>query len=321
MNKTAIEWTDYTSNPLRARNIETGKPGHFCEKVSPGCAHCYASTWNEKRYGTGLAFLPANRDKVEFYLNLAELAEWQKPKYAGSRCFVVDMTDLFGEWISDEWLDLIFMAMAQSPHMTFQVLTKRAERMQEFVRDNWGGPWAGMEIPLPNVWLGVSVENQHFADERIPLLLETPAAVRFLSCEPLLGALNLRPWLPDNIAGAGAFDCPSPSLDWVIAGGESAGPAKRRLVERCSATAHRFCDLAAAQPSETPRRPSCGGTGWRPKPQALEWARSLRDQCVEAGVPFFWKQFGGPKPTSGGRLLDGRTWDQFPDGKGGILDA
>jgi protein gp37 len=271
--------------------------------------------------------------------------------------------------------------MARTPEHTYQVLTKRPERMLDFVR-RWsdlsgeprepqlvrgpeatrkahpsgrgqlfaayleelakasgvdgapppGAAWPTFDWmegwrwyptwPLPNVWLGVTVENQRFADERIPLLLETPAALRFLSCEPLLGPLDLRRWL--GLRGVYEMEQLKPALiDWVIAGGESAGPAGRALVERCVAHDCRrledgvYC-IAVVMDSDGNINNAipcyaCQGTGYRPKPEALAWVRSLRDQCQAAGVPFFFKQWGGPRPTSGGRLLDGRTWDEMPD--------
>jgi protein gp37 len=167
---------------------------------------------------------------------------------------------------------------------------------------------------LPNVWLGVSVENQARADERIPLLLDTPAAVRFVSAEPLLGPLNLHRYVWDEPSGlAGDWER---GLDWCIVGGESGGPPERRLVERCETSSgmpyHQF-NIEGEPPERAGRiHKPCSGTGWRPKPEALEWVRSIRDQCQAAGVPFFFKQWGGPTPKSGGRLLDGREWGEMP---------
>ena len=301
MNKTSIEWTEFTANPIRARNHETGKAGHFCEKVSPGCAHCYASEWNEKRYGTGAAFLPANRERVDMYLEEKVLTDILKYKGPPAKLFLCDMTDLFAEWVPDDWLDRIFATMALQPRLTFQVLTKRPERMREYVcrfgrkgcveaaaADVVWQPW-GFSWPLPNVWLGVSVENQHWTS-RLHVLKTIPAAVTFASLEPLLGPIIIP---PEAMPG------------WVIAGGESAGPPKRALVERCTDAKFAPCPEWCAG--------GCAGTGWRPKPEALAWVRSLRAQCVAAGVPFFFKNWGGPRPKSGGRLLDGRTWDEFPE--------
>jgi len=214
-------------------------------------------------------------------------------------------------------------------------------------------PW-----PLPNVWLGVSVENQYRADRRIPVLLDTPAAVRFLSCEPLLGALDLTPWLTplpemesetcqrcnetgeeviccddlcansdECIHGDGYAPCSEcggvgqiiqnarPAIDWVICGGESGamstrGGPERALVERCGDERHE--ERWHATGDVAYRCDLCQSTGWRPKPQALEWVRSLVVQCQQAGVPLLMKQWGGPKPASGGRLVDGKLYHEFP---------
>lgn len=259
MNKTSIEWTDYTSNPIRARNLETGKPGHFCEVVSPGCAHCYSSDWNENRYGTGLAFRPANRDKVEVYLHESEFAEWLKPKYVGSRVFVCDMTDLFGEWVSDQWLYRIFEAMGAASLVTFQVLTKRPERAQKWIGGIHGKGW-----PLPNVWLGVSVENERWCWDRVSDLIATPATIRFVSYEPALGPVSFRGMLGRHYLtvdksepGYGGMKMSFEGIDWLICGGES---------------------------------------GLKRRPFNPDWARSARDQCKAAGAAFFMKQQGGRFP-------------------------
>jgi protein gp37 len=239
------------------------------------------------------------------------------------------MSDLFHENVTDEMLDKIFAVMALCPRHMFQVLTKRPQRMFEYMASfsrkdmvngaiwtqlgssrgskiehggSWRRPW-----PLPNVWLGVSVENQKAADERIPLLLQTPAAVRFISAEPLLSELDIRVWLKALPKKAGAarlvsgvaFDIADRILDWVICGGES-GPGAR--------------------------------------PMYASWAQSLRDQCVAAGVPYFFKQWGEWLPAmqdgadnpavqelncsdqpirvgkkAAGALLDGVEWKQFPE--------
>jgi protein gp37 len=289
MNKSSIEWTTWTSNPIQA--YADGQRGWFCEKVSPGCAHCYSSTLNERRgRGNGLAFLPANRDKVTFRLNESELAEWSRkrrngrPLYTG-RCFAFDMTDLFGEWVSDEWLDKIFYAMALAPNLEFQILTKRPERMREYVERRCqenasaAAAWSAVEgkdyrlgWPLPNVWLGVTVENQRWADHRVPILLDTPAAVRFVSAEPLLEKVELWQWMdPWKDMPGYAREA---SIDWVIVGGES-GP-KHRPFDR-------------------------------------DWARSLVDEGHDCGAKVFVKQLGGARP---GNALEDLPSDlrvrQFP---------
>lgn len=198
---TGIEWTDATWNPT------TG-----CRKVSAGCDHCYAATLARRlkamgnpRYqndgvdGPGFG-LTLHWDKIE------EPLSWKKPR----RVFVNSMSDLFIAGISSAFLDRVFDVMANAPQHQFQILTKRPTRMVREVRrivDRLGF------IPH-NIWLGTSVEDQHWADKRIPPLVETPAAVRFLSCEPLLGPIRLRKYLTD--------------IDWVIVGGES-GPGFRAL--------------------------------------------------------------------------------------------
>ncbi len=315
---TAIEWTDETWSPI------TG-----CTKVSPGCANCYAlrmaarlKAMGNPRYqkdggqGSGPGFGVSLHPDV-----LGEPLSWRKPR----RVFVVSMGDLFHEDVPDEFIDQVFQTMMLARQHTFQVLTKRADRMAKYEKgvaadvEGWPLPVekgaarislvtltkSVCDWPLPNVWLGVSVENQRMADERIPLLLETPAAVRFLSCEPLLGPLDLTRFLHDTncTPGCGPGHRCGPELGWVIVGGESGpGRAERRLVERCDNLEHWARSSCSC----------CANTGWAPKPHALEWLRSIRDQCQAAGVPFFFKQYGGPKPKSGGRLLDGREWNEMP---------
>ena len=285
MAKSAIQWTDFPWNPLRARF--GGKVGWSCVKVSEGCAHCYAEQQNRTaRFGgTGLNYTVRSDEKVEHFLDektLAQPLHWCKPR----RVFVCSMTDLFGEWVTDEQIDRVFAVMALTPQHTFQVLTKRPERMRAYLASEvLRAPMAGIEEvadrmanglrlrlpdpmpwPLPNVWLGTSVENQRCADERIPHVLATLAAVHFISVEPLLEAMNLRGYRdPVKRTNDANYLSPTlcvdehgalyerPALDWVVAGGES-GPHAR--------------------------------------PFDLGWARSLRDQCAAAGVPFFMKQVG-----------------------------
>lgn len=331
-----IEWTDATWNPV------TG-----CTKVTPGCDNCYAETFAERWRGT-----PGHHFEAGFDMTLRPNAltmplRWRKPR----RVFVNSMSDLFHKDVSDDFIARVFAVMALTPQHTYQILTKRHGRMrallgsQPFVDTVWGemerlaadessplarlvrndvrqrvahwnplSPW-----PLPNVWLGVSVEDQQRAELRIPALLDTPAAVRFLSCEPLLGPVDLKRavWTRGSERGHGltmsfvhAGDCCRKfhGIDWVIVGGES-GPKAR--------------------------------------PMAPQWATSLRDQCVKADVPFLFKQWGAYAPTgylvigkaedtgvlvgdpvddlghriemrrvgkkAAGRELDGRTWDQYPE--------
>lgn len=277
----AIEWTDATWNPV------TG-----CTKVSPGCDHCYAEGIAE-RFRGGDAF-PQGFDLTLRPKRLAEPFKWREPK----RVFVNSMSDLFHEAIPDAYIAQVFAVMALTPQHTYQVLTKRHGRLRSLLGDDEFRSLVSAEIvgyevedgrdayhlnhaipdwwPLANVWIGVSVEDQKWANIRIPALLNTPAAVRFLSCEPLLGPVYLQRALngdPDSWRGVSA-------LDWVIVGGESGSQAR---------------------------------------PMAREFAQMLRDECTTHRVPFFFKQWGAFNEHGervgkhkAGRLLDGRTWDEYP---------
>jgi protein gp37 len=238
----AIEWTDATWNPV------TG-----CTKVSPGCKHCYAErlaarlqAMGNQRYRNGFA-VTLHPDQVDLPLR------WAQPR----RIFVNSMSDLVHEAVPEAFIARVFAVMARAPRHIFQVLTKRADRAAELAPRL---PWP------PNVWQGVSVETARYTG-RIERLRRIPAAVRFLSVEPLLGPI---PALPLD------------GIDWVIVGGES-GP--------------------------------------RHRPLDPVWARDIRDQCVRAHVPFFFKQWGGKTSKSGGRILDGRTWDETPHPERGPLLA
>ncbi len=276
-----IEWTDSTWNPIRARNLKTGKVGWHCEHATTGCEFCYAEGFN-KRLGTGLSFKPGHRKDIEIFLdeNMLTLPlRWKRPRMI----FLCSMTDLFADFVPDEWIDRVFAVMALSPQHTFQVLTKRAERMRGYlsmarahpvglealgisldahIRDEKSTVGAGCILqgdiahlqtwPLPNVWLGVSAERQQEADERIPLLLQTPAAIRFMSLEPLLGPIDLRLAKWNEGRELSGF------LDWAIIGGES-GPCAR--------------------------------------PMHPDWARSLKVQCEVSAVKFFFKQWGSWYPA------------------------
>lgn len=319
-DKTGIEWTDATWNPV------TG-----CDKVSPGCDHCYAETFAERWRGTRGHYFENGFD-VQLRPDKLDLPlRWTKPR----KVFVNSMSDLFHDKVPDEYIARVFAVMALAPQHTFQLLTKRHGRMRSLLssddfRSEVTHTFVGLAVenlslktghlesatgdwwPLSNVWLGVSAEDQKRADLRIPALLDTPAAVRFVSAEPLLGPIDLHadPIGKDSVFWIG-------HLDWVIVGGES-GPSAR--------------------------------------PMHPDWARSLRDQCVAAGVPFLFKQWGEFRPVlpsdgdvtpdryvqcetgrsvdddgmwnvSGGhwcamrrlgkkragRELDGRTWDQYPE--------
>jgi protein gp37 len=305
-DRSKIEWTDASWNPIRARVIDiqsdgSGKEriGWHCEHVSEGCRNCYAEGFN-KRLGTGRDFKPGelyedarkghNNGEVKLFLDetmLTQPLRWKKPR----RIFVGSMTDLFGRFVKDEWLDKIFAVMALCPQHTFQVLTKRSDRMRAYLTKDWtyesiynamgwlGSTGAtephpyraafpnGMPFPLPNVWLGVSAEDQPAADARIPDLLATPAAVRFISAEPLLGPINLHEVIPDPLI-YNAIHGMDRLLDLVIVGGES---------------------------------------GVHARSMHPDWARSLRDQCQAAGVAFFFKQWGEWAPFDSQCVAAGAT--------------
>ncbi|MDE2940022.1 MAG: phage Gp37/Gp68 family protein [Chloroflexota bacterium] len=191
-DKSAIEWTDSTWNPV------TG-----CTKVSPGCAHCYAEAIT-LRFKRGGPYLPGESEIKLHPERLGLPLSWKSPR----RIFVNSMSDLFHDDVPLDFIYKVFEVMTQADRHTFQVLTKRQDRLLElFEQLSWP----------PNVWMGVSVENQYWADRRIPILVKVPAAVRFLSAEPLLKPLTLGPYLKD--------------LDWVIVGGES-GPKARPVEEK-----------------------------------------------------------------------------------------
>lgn len=287
-DKTKIEWSDSTWTPIRAKvrddaaeiakvkgytslvqiaAKQAGKVGAQCERCSPGCDNCYSETFQSRclpHNGTGLPFDRRSRDLVEYFLYeevLLQPLKWRKPR----KVFVCSQTDLFGDWVPDEWIDRIFAVMALCPHITFQVLTKRAERMERYLKDEFlavrvdAFAWELLEQtvdplnhmskdaralaqdmedgPLSNVHLGVSVENQE-QRKRIEHLRRTSAAVRFLSVEPLLEDLGTL-----ELSG----------IHWTIIGGES-GPGARP------------CDL--------------------------EWICGIVRQCKAAGTKCFVKQWG-----------------------------
>jgi len=253
---TKIEWTDSSWNPIRARNLKTGRVGWYCEHATTGCEFCYAERLNTA-FGTGLPFKPGHRKDVEIFLDekmLTAPLRWKKP----SMVFVCSMTDLFADFVKDEWIEQIFAAMLETEHR-FQVLTKRPERMNRWVKEWLAGISPNL---LENIWLGVSCERQEEADERIPLLLDTPATIRFVSAEPLLGPINFGCQGCGTVSDAHKIWCtvlkraPTVGIDWVIVGGESG--SGNRLMEPA-------------------------------------WARSIRDQCNEAGVAFFMKQMQGKR--------------------------
>lgn len=295
---TKIEW-------VRNQDGSQGKswnPVTGCTKVSPGCKNCYAERMARRQVAMGLARHERgseNDDTWTAYSNaidpdtgrwsgeitcryeeLDAPLRWKKPR----RIFVCSMSDLFHRDVPTHFIARVWDVMRQCPQHTFQILTKQSGAMLSILLD-----W---DIVLPNVWLGVSIENSDYL-WRIDELMKCPAAVRFVSAEPLLGDIDL--CFPEPLTGNEhsylGTDSVIDKLDWIIVGGES-GPGAR--------------------------------------PMDPNWARGIRDQCVAAGVPFFFKQWGSAKPDvlearrwlhagwnpderKHGRLLDGRTWDQMPE--------
>jgi protein gp37 len=286
-----IELTDATWNPVRG-----------CSRVSTGCERCYAEVFAARFAGPGRPFEGLTRrtpggprwtGKIRLVPEALEIPlHWRKPR----RVFVNSMSDLFHEDVPDDFIHAVFAVMARSRHHTFQVLTKRPARMRALL-SRWQSEGLTMRegcgVTLPNVWLGVSVEDQRAADERIPELLATPAAVRFLSCEPLLGPVNLSKWF----GGPGSpvrKDNPGPTDEpRTVRGGHARSEPSGSVTGH---VAEPQLDPAGAAASRT--RPSIswviagGESGPGARPMHPAWARSLRDQCVAAGVPFFFKQWG-----------------------------
>lgn len=293
MGNSRIEWTEATWNPV------TG-----CTPISEGCEHCYA-----KRMAIRLRGRCGYPEKEPFQVTVhpdrfKEPLLWRKPK----KIFVCSMGDLFHEDVEEKWISSVMLAASLCSRHTFLLLTKRPERMRAYFQSNPFGYSQGQalgefpmplnspqmrrdrldgegtingngdnEWPLPNLWLGVTAENQRRADERIPVLLEIPAVRRFVSVEPMLGPVDLFQWL----GGDRQIEAPhkfNGGLDWVICGGETGQGARYMLPG---------------------------------------WVRDLRDQCKGAGVPFFFKKWGGYyrriEKRDPGRILDGRTWDEEPE--------
>ena len=229
----SIEWTDTTWNPV------TG-----CDRMSPGCDHCYAERMAARLRAMGN---PRYRDGFRLTLHWDKVSEperWRSPR----RVFVNSMSDIFHADIPLTFVKAVFSSMNAAPRHQFQILTKRARRLPRVASHlEW----------TPNIWMGVSVENDRYT-WRIDYLRRVPAAVRFLSVEPLIGPV-------------GQLDLSG--IDWVIVGGES-GPGAR--------------------------------------PMAAQWVRDIQRQCLDTDTAFFFKQWGGVNKKAAGRLLDGRTWDEFP---------
>lgn len=234
-----IEWTDATWNPVRG-----------CTKTSPGCKHCYAETFAERFRGVKGHPYEQGFDLRLVPEKLAEPLRWRTPKMI----FVNSMSDLFHDLVPDEYIVAVARVMSAANWHTFQVLTKRSKRLRQLLSTQ-----LGFAATQPHIWWGVSVENKKHGVPRIDHLRAAPAAIKFLSVEPLLEDLG-----KVNLDG----------ISWVIVGGES-------------------------------------GHGARPMDK--EWVLSIRDQCQENRVPFFFKQWGGIRKSAAGRKLDGKTYDGFPD--------
>lgn len=333
-----IEWTDATWN------VVTG-----CEKVSPGCDNCYAETFAERWRG-----IPGHHFETGFDVTLRPERldlplKWRKPK----RVFVNSMSDLFHKDIPDSYIAQVFATMARTPQHTYQILTKRHGRMRSLVGSLIDGGQSLLEAapdeqtaealygtvwPLPNVWLGVSVEDQKRADLRIPALVDTGAAVRFLSCEPLLGPVDLTAWMP---AGHASWRCQGCRRFY-------SGPLQPNCPDCGSEGLWTGSHTGNGRPNGQPIGWVIAGgeSGRGARPMSPDWARDLRNQAQAAGVPYLFKQWGEYQPTGymaigarqkgcvfvgdpiddlghrwemrrvgkgkAGRELDGRTWDEFP---------
>lgn len=289
-----ISWTDITANPIHLIREDGSHGGHWCHKVSPGCAKCYSETQNQSNYFKFASHLPYSGSAPDNLIFdekvMQELIKIRSPK----KIFLCSMTDLFGEWVPDAWLDRASAYMAIASQHTFQILTKRPERMKPYLqqgakqRIRRGAVDVGrllnlaperyepyetcdFDWPLSNIWLGTSVENQKAADDRIPSLIQTPVSVRFLSCEPLLESIDIRDYLQLGI-------------DWVIVGGES-------------------------------------GTGARPC--HVDWIRSIVQQCQQSETAVFVKQLGS-NPLLTACYIDGvaTTYQKLKlaDRKGGDIN-
>ena len=237
--RSTIEWTDATWNPVRG-----------CTKISPGCKHCYAETFAERFRGVKGHPYEQGFDLRLVPEKLMEPLRWRAPR----RVFVNSMSDLFQDGVPDSFIQSVADVMVQAHWHTYQILTKRSLRMRDLLKTK-----LRFAAAKPHIWWGTSVEDKEYGVPRIEQLRSAPAQVRFLSIEPLLedlGALNLS------------------GIHWVIVGGES-GPGAR--------------------------------------PMKREWVISLRRQCRQQNIPFFFKQWGGVRKSKAGRLLDGHTYDEMPN--------
>ena len=322
-DNTRIEWADATINAVNG-----------CSVISPGCTNCYAMAAGGRNLpghpSTGLTRTVNGKHVWTGEARLSETAllqplKWKRPR----RIFWNAHGDLFHEKVPDEWIDRVFAVCALTPQHTHMILTKRSARMREYLNEEGAGDWSRIDaiwhqisrlakasapldpereirLPLPNVWLGVSVEDQTRADERIPDLLATPAAVRFISAEPLLGPVDLT--AIEVNCGDGEMDAINPINisaewhDWCEGDGRPDADDDPEVLAG-------FVEQYGRVPDGRPIHPTldwviCGGeSGQNARPMHPDWARSLRDQCAAAGVPFFFKQWGEWVPQSG--AIDG----------------
>ncbi len=283
---------------------ESWNPVTGCEKVSPGCAHCYAELFARrfpKSPSYSPNYLPGTARVVSHEDRLSMPLRWKSPRFV----FVNSQSDLFHNKVSNQFIGAVFATMWLAPQHTFLILTKRMEDAWNWYRNGWlevnAALWrSGIEVipggtdgpnwPLPNVWLGVSAENQRFADQRIPLLIDTPAAVHFVSYEPALKPVDFGNWMEER-SGINPDKLPLPAhtkeilslsgmslLDWIIVGGESGGKRARECV---------------------------GGIE--------ESMRSTLAQCQAAGVAYFGKQMGSPWAKANGDKGKGENMQLWPE--------
>ena len=273
----SIEWTHHTFNPWIG-----------CTKVSPACDHCYAEDW-DKRYEGGKHWGPKAPRRLTSAANWNKPRQWNKvaeERGIRYRVFCASLADVFDNKAPEGARDRLWQLIRETPHLDWLLLTKRPQNIAKMLPADWDEGYR-------NVWLGTTVENQEEADRRIPHLLRVPAKVRFLSCEPLLGPVQLWTYDDGDLYGPGViyygsdtglyhdespegYDDSRVGIHWVIAGGES-GPNYR--------------------------------------PASPDWFRGLRDQCLSAGVPFLFKQWEGKTQSDiklKGRVLDGKVWDEYP---------
>lgn len=314
MQKTNISWATHSSNPLYTQ--KDGKAGWYCTKVSRGCRNCYAETLN-LRFGNGVPYTEANRGLVTWRLRESEFRAWARLK-TPARIFVCDMTDWCHEDVPLDFAYQIWETMENTPQHTFMLLTKRPETMRERV----SGWLRFTDIP-DNVWLGVSVEDQATADARIPLLLETPAAMRFVSYEPALDAVDFDQYLEAVTDGDWIHHAFEGEWDEELAKATGrGGPYCAQCGNREPNVLHRphddeycggDCDQGASGGRARVLVPRLdlvivgGESGPHHRPLDLAWVRSVRDQCRDAGVAFWGKQMAGVRP---GIALPGDLGDQ-----------